>query len=73
MLRKDTKKEMLQLHYDTMTKSNKMRPLTGIVSNVNRFGQSVCELPTVVLRGQSRTAANKSIDASGAGRWYLRL
>jgi hypothetical protein len=31
---------------------------TDITMNVNRFGQSACELQTVVLRGKSRTAAN---------------
>ena len=32
---------------------------TDSAMNVNRFGESACELPTVVLRGQSRTAANR--------------
>jgi len=31
---------------------------TSCASNVNRFGQSVCGLQTVVLRGNSRAAAN---------------
>ena len=30
-------------------------------SNVNRFGQSVCGLQTVVLRGNSRAAANRKL------------
>ena len=29
-----------------------------IATKANRFGQSVCELPNVVLRGQSKTAGN---------------
>ena len=35
---------------------------TEIATNVYRFGQSVCELETVVLRGQSSTTANKKIE-----------
>jgi hypothetical protein len=66
MLRKVTKKETLQLQYNTITKSNIVRPLTEIASNVNHFGQPVSELPTVVLRGQSRTAANIGFCASVA-------
>ena len=35
-----------------------------IAMRVNRFGQSVCGLETVVLRGESSTAANKKINAN---------
>ena len=44
-----------------------------IATYVNSFGQSACGLQTVVLRGQSKTAGNKGIATSGAGRCYLRL
>ena len=37
---------------------------TDIASNVNRFGQSVCGLETVVLRGKSKAADNKKINAN---------
>jgi len=37
-----------------------VRNRTDIASNVNRFEQSVCGLQTVVLRTNSRTAANIS-------------
>jgi len=33
---------------------------TDIASNVNRLGQSVCGLETVVLRGKSRASANST-------------
>ena len=32
--------------------------------NVNRFGQSMCGLETVVLRGESKPAGNKKINAN---------
>ena len=32
--------------------------------NVNRFGQSVCGLETVVLRGKSKAADNRKINAN---------
>ena len=35
---------------------------TGTASNVNRFGQSVCGLETVVLRGESKAAHNRKIN-----------
>ncbi len=34
---------------------------TSCASNVNRFGQSVCGLETVVLRGKSRAAHNRKL------------
>ena len=37
---------------------------TDIASNVNHFGQSVCGLETVVLRGESMAAANRKINAN---------
>ena len=41
-----------------------VRTCTDRARNVNRFGQSVCGLETVVLRGKSTTAANKKINAN---------
>ncbi|MBS1775503.1 MAG: hypothetical protein JSS64_04395 [Bacteroidetes bacterium] len=43
-----------------------MQTLTDTASNVNRFGQSVCGLETVVLRGKNKAAANKHICKSTA-------
>jgi hypothetical protein len=38
---------------------NQITAMTKLIAReVNRFGQPVCELQTVMLRGQSRTAAN---------------
>ncbi len=37
---------------------------TDTASNVNRFGQSVCGIETVVLRGESKPAGNKNINAN---------
>ena len=34
---------------------------TDIACNVNRFGQNLCGLETVVLRGESMAAHNKKI------------
>ena len=38
-----------------------MLTLNDTASNVNRFGQSVCGLETVVLRGKSKAAANRKL------------
>ena len=42
----------------------KRSPATNTTMNINRFLDSVCGLETVVLRGQSSTAANKKINAN---------
>ena len=49
--RSKAKRECKPPHGDTAK-------LTATALNVNRFGQSVCELQTVVLRGEIRAAAN---------------
>ena len=41
-----------------------VRNRTDIASNLNRFVDSVCGLETVVLRGESRAAGNKKINAN---------
>lgn len=40
-----------------------VRTSNSFASNVNRFEQSVCELETVVLRGDSKPAGNRKINA----------
>jgi len=42
-----------------------VQTLTDTASNVNRFGQSVCGLETVVLRGNSKAAANMGLAIAG--------
>ena len=60
--------EGLRLHkllYQMETVNLDMQTLrTDIARFVNRFGQSVCGLPTVVLRGKSITAGNIKINAN---------
>ena len=41
-----------------------LQTCTDTAMNVNRFGQSVCGLETVVLRGKSRAAHNRKINAN---------
>jgi len=42
-----------------------VQTLTGIASNVNRFGQSVCGLDTTPLRKVRRASGNKGIKEIG--------
>ena len=45
-----------------------------IATNINRFGQSICGLETVVLRRKSRASANKKINANFLfGGFIVRL
>jgi len=45
-----------------------------IVNNVTRFGESVWELPTVVLRGQSKTAGKTGLkEMPGTVLMFLAL
>ncbi len=39
----------------------KISPATNTTMKVNRFGQSVCGLETVVLHGQNSTTANRRL------------
>ena len=41
-------------------------------TEVNRFGQSVCELRTIQLRGESITAANRKINANFKKGGFIR-
>jgi len=47
-----------------------VQTLTDTASNVNRFGQSVCKLEAVVLRGNSRAAGNKVLPKAGVTGFY---
>ena len=48
-----------------------MQHQTEIASNSKCFGQSAYELPTEVLRGQSRTAANMEFCVIAADEYIL--